>query len=851
MAITLIIMGAAWYFYNPKTKVVNTGEIDTIKWETYKNEELGFKFEYPGAWDKLNDDNIIFGIANYDNRQILQARLTVEKIDASNKLELQEVLNSRYQNCLDLYTKEDCQSVKVDDLQRLKISGETARIDKESKYLSETTIYIYANDYYLAIYEEYNDSAFLPIFEKMIDSIYLNIESKFKHYYCNRKEGAVPVITDKSRFTAYCYKVEAGDTLWSIAEKYYGDSHLWGQLKIYDDKENYSFSRTAPDDPTALSPGTEIVLWDALQFGFDERASGGITEGWGLDIDTADLFTTNRQNIYINKDIYDQGFDSLASFLVDERTNNKVYIVRPKREQGESWSWSDELKYQFVFNKQRNPYIGPGANFELLTFNHDEDKYVVRTNVKQDVPDPGFMALSNIGNGPEYDYLDSFIWYDNDTLVYRAQNDNQWRIVINHEDYKIYSYLENLRLEEDIIKFDARNEEGKWTQEEIFIDHDSYNAKIVSIPDTPPVGEGFMDYLRNTRSDLSEADLFRIEKNYHYKTGTLVDKFGNLVEYPVELYLEPVANMGMSEDIGRLKFTTKNGRFELFVNEIGPYTLSLQEGWSTQGLEDINPVDFRYSNSDYQMTMSNEEYDAKAKAKYIKIAKKEDTLWTMADEYYGQGYFWPLVAENSGMDYSDGIPEIAEGDELYFLPFEDFDIDRLEELRRDFHEKNTEEIFTINNNDFSYSIDYPSCWKIGSSDNLDKNYIHRQIIKGPIYRVGGKSGQYHKDSFVNISVYDNRNNMDFTEFIIDKGYTDSMVIDSVVSSGSSISEEWDNGGILMINGYYNDTQHLLFFKNNLVYDISFTPLYKVKIVDQILYQEILNIINSFKFIEQE
>lgn len=36
---------------------VNSEEIDTSDWETYRNEEYGFEFKYPGEWDLLVDND--------------------------------------------------------------------------------------------------------------------------------------------------------------------------------------------------------------------------------------------------------------------------------------------------------------------------------------------------------------------------------------------------------------------------------------------------------------------------------------------------------------------------------------------------------------------------------------------------------------------------------------------------------------------------------------------------------------------------------------------------------------------------------------------------------------------------
>lgn len=468
----IIILGGTYFLLNsafgpkklkPQVNKTTTGslvqekaEVTKKEWLTYTSDDQHFKIYYPGSWQKIEDNDAIFNIAKYDNQEV-SAALKISKIEAKDKVQLQDALNKKRKDCL--ATKDannNClPAVDIAALKKIRISGQLARIDGDNRYQSGTTLYIFMDDYYLAIHEEYKDAALLKVFKTMINGIYL--EPLYKHYYCNREPGVVSI---ENELSAYCYTVEPGDTLWSIAEAYYGDGHLYDQLKLYDQKKIYDLSRISPDDPRALLPGTKLVLWNMMQFSssYNDKTAGGLSDGWGLDTDTGDFYTTASGNIYENKEVYDS-FPHVYTFFVDERTNNKVYVVAPQMTQ----PWV----FQFVVNKERNPYVGPGGNFELLTFSPDSERYAIRTNVRQDVPSPGFMVLSNLKNGPEFEYLDSIIWYDNDTLIYRAQNTDQWRLVVNNQDYKIYNYLENLRVENGVIKFDARHDDGSWTKEEI------------------------------------------------------------------------------------------------------------------------------------------------------------------------------------------------------------------------------------------------------------------------------------------------------------------------------------------------------------------------------------------------
>ncbi len=71
IVIIVIALGAIWYLqkYNTEPEVVDntnqntndTQEIDVSDWQTYRNEELGFEFKYPGDWEhKISSDNFIY-----------------------------------------------------------------------------------------------------------------------------------------------------------------------------------------------------------------------------------------------------------------------------------------------------------------------------------------------------------------------------------------------------------------------------------------------------------------------------------------------------------------------------------------------------------------------------------------------------------------------------------------------------------------------------------------------------------------------------------------------------------------------------------------------------------------------
>lgn len=271
-----------------------------------------------------------------------------------------------------------------------------------------------------------------------------------------------------------CHVVESGETLWSLAKKYYGNGFAWKKLQYYTE---YMRPNVYPKDPRKLAIGSKLVVWRAWEVGGAKNEEAG----WGIDYKNGDIYTTGSESdskkfIYKNNEPYAGPFRYIQYFTIDSITNNKVYVVSDRERYDNPVCFTNsmitpgkqnpEVSFRFYFNKEVNEYESCGQDFKLLTFSPDGKYYAIRNNTDQDANEMKFIVLSNFGNGPIYDYSDSLIWYNNDTLVYRAQNNDEWRVVVNNKDYKIYNYLENLRVENGVIKFNARHDDGSWSKEE-------------------------------------------------------------------------------------------------------------------------------------------------------------------------------------------------------------------------------------------------------------------------------------------------------------------------------------------------------------------------------------------------
>jgi len=266
-----------------------------------------------------------------------------------------------------------------------------------------------------------------------------------------------------------CYMVASGDTLWGIAEKHLGSGFEWRKLKAFVGNVN-DFDPI--EDPRKLKPGTKLVIkrqWDLVP-----PNQGHLIDGWGVDYQTGEIYVATGDRISVGNSIYDQDLGSILYFTIDKETNNKIYITNT-RDDDRCTKYDSQIVnnwgLKIVFNKQRNPHFGCGMNFSLLTFSPDGKSYAIRNNKSNWAEKDQFIVLSNIGNGPFYDFSDSIMWYDNNTLIYRAQNNDEWRVVVNNKDYAVYDYLENLRMEDGTIKYDARHKDGSWTKEEITLNN--------------------------------------------------------------------------------------------------------------------------------------------------------------------------------------------------------------------------------------------------------------------------------------------------------------------------------------------------------------------------------------------
>ena len=333
-------------------------------------------------------------------------------------------------------------------------------------------------------------------------------------------------------------------------------------------------------------------------------------------------------------------------------------------------------------------------------------------------------------------------------------------------------------LQKDIIStiYNPSKDEGIIIQEGISQTEDQYEIKKETCLEEISVDElyGMSNLHSIYKVDKNGEHYEEIEKTFHDKRGSVVDSFGETIKEHIELYLDPIPCTGLSEDAGRLTFVTDdNGEFNFVVDELGAYILSLEDGWYSEVVNALSPVDFRNGNGSYRIVVYNEKHKKEVKDKYTRTVKQGDTLWSIAVEYYGEGYYWPLLARDNSLEESEGIPNIYAGDELIVSSRDSFDIDYLEQLRVSFYADEFQDTIKIINNDFGYSIEYPGNWIAGIPENQEydinaryyKSHVHKQGIMGPDYRQSYSIDNKWLPAFVDIYIHDNTAGMDVYDFI--------------------------------------------------------------------------------------
>lgn len=278
-------------------------------------------------------------------------------------------------------------------------------------------------------------------------------------HYCN---GKLPVF-NKNETTEICYTIKQGDTLWSVAEKYYGSGFKWNKIWTY--QEDGHKIKNIKD----IAPGVQVIIYSLASNDMFLYEGYSFINSLSIDSKTEEIFTVSRNNGYgavvnVGKKLYDGPFEFVQSFFIDWRTNNKIYLVDDSKEKLCEQDESNRKGLRVIFNKNRNEYYGCGWDYKLLTFSPSGKHYAVRNNEGKNRYNEKFLVLSDIGNSQFYDYVDSMFWDKYNNLYYRAKINDRWVVAVNNVNGEKFNYLEDLKIENDVVKYKARNDNGAWVE---------------------------------------------------------------------------------------------------------------------------------------------------------------------------------------------------------------------------------------------------------------------------------------------------------------------------------------------------------------------------------------------------
>lgn len=276
-----------------------------------------------------------------------------------------------------------------------------------------------------------------------------------------------------------CYTAKTGDTLWGIAERYLGTGFHWGELhdgaprngeyqRNPETHESVYVGYSRLEDPaTQLRPGMEVGMHTSSMLPLELAADADryfvetskLSDFNGNLLIVVNTRESNQKLVYLNGKRYDERtYGDISHINFSDDGTHISYIAK------NSWDTCeiliDRIAYEFTC----------GNDIQDPLFSQNRDHFAFRTNLHNQVlwtgPDK-FYIVSDLGNGPHYDFIDSLMWVDHETLIYRAQTNDEWRVVINHEDVAVFNYLENLKVENGLVTFNARNVDGSWTTEAI------------------------------------------------------------------------------------------------------------------------------------------------------------------------------------------------------------------------------------------------------------------------------------------------------------------------------------------------------------------------------------------------
>ena len=244
----------------------------------------------------------------------------------------------------------------------------------------------------------------------------------------------------------------------------------------------------------------------------------------------------------------------------------------------------------------------------------------------------------------------------------------------------------------------------------------------------------------------------------------------------------------------------------------------------------------------------NNGYESKKESLTMYTIRPGDTLWSIAEQYYGSGDQWALIARLNDIELLPNKSILIEPGQIIKIPHKGwYETDEVaQNLRTIVHSGEFNKTITYQNQEYEYQLNYPGFWIIEDIERLGS--LHGKRVLGPTINIRMNSFS-PQPSYVDILIYDNTQKMTLEEFLIDKKYASKV---STKKEGI-LTKPFGNGGILLGNGTLCTStfcdEHIAFFKDDNIYMVSFPVLDWLKEDVESVYNEIQYILNEFTLLD--
>ena len=285
-----------------------------------------------------------------------------------------------------------------------------------------------------------------------------------------------------------CYTVEEGDTLWEIAEEYYGSGFRWNEL--YDgQRDGVAVNRGKPNQfetsETEISAGDVIGMTVGDMYSEMYPSSNGYfarsltispynddrivllhfygtsTQGYYPELsgNSRDYIAPEHDALMLNGQRYGNDYRTISHLQFSKNGKHISFVGREMG--GTCYVVVDENEHEFpCANDITDPVYNSNYEHFLVRVNRD-NSYSNTTEA--------FSVITDQGNGPYFDYVDSLVWIDEDNFAYRAKQGEDWMVVVNHEPQQLHPYVDFLVVENGRLNYSSENGKAGWQDHTILM----------------------------------------------------------------------------------------------------------------------------------------------------------------------------------------------------------------------------------------------------------------------------------------------------------------------------------------------------------------------------------------------